>query len=275
MTPDYVIIGHISLDSTASEDRIGGTATYSALAARLLGRKVGVVTAVPVDPSTIDDLQGIECLSIPSTDWTRFENDYATGRREQKWISTAAEIEIDDVPISWQLAQIVHVGPIAQEITPRFVMGCPTELNCATLQGWLRARSSSSKVLVELSAELETGLKYLDVGILSEEDVMSDPVLIEQLAANSRLLVVTRGGEGCDVFVKGERQRVTTTRLEINEPTGAGDIFAAAFFIKFAATKDPVGSAKFANRFAAWILEERERLTLDPEQFEQEFSKSN
>jgi sugar/nucleoside kinase (ribokinase family) len=275
MTPDYVIIGHISLDSAESDARIGGTAAYSARAAKLLGRRVGVVTAVPVDPSTIDELRGIECLSIPSQDWTRFENHYETGKRQQKWISTAAEIEVDDVPISWQLAQIVHVGPIAQEISPQFVMGCPTELNCATLQGWLRARSTDSKVLLELNAELETGLKYLDGAVLSEEDVISDPVLIEQLTQSCRLLVLTRGGEGCDVYVKGERQRVTTTQIDVEDPTGAGDVFAAAFFVRFAATQNPVESAKFANRFSAWILEKPERLDLEPEQFERDFPESD
>jgi sugar/nucleoside kinase (ribokinase family) len=233
------------------------------------------VTAIPEDPQSIDVLRDIEVVSIPSAHWTRFENRYPNGQRQQKWISTAASIDIDDVPIRWQLAPIVHVGPIAQEITPRFVMGCPTELNCATLQGWLRARSSSSKVLVELNAQLEAGLRYLDAAVLSEEDVMSDPVLIQQLSENSRLLVLTRGGEGCDVFVEGERRHVATRRLEVENPTGAGDIFAAAFFIEFSATQDPFESARFANRFTAWILEQPERLSLAHDQFKQEFPGSD
>jgi sugar/nucleoside kinase (ribokinase family) len=35
------------------------------------------------------------------------------------------------------------------------------------------------------------------------------------------------------------------------DPTGAGDIFAAAFFVRLYLTRDPWESARFANQIAA------------------------
>jgi sugar/nucleoside kinase (ribokinase family) len=64
--------------------------------------------------------------------------------------------------------------------------------------------------------------------------------------------VVTQGAEGCTVFVRGQgaRQFVAPVQAEV-DPTGAGDVFAAAFFINFFETDDPWASARFANQVAA------------------------
>jgi sugar/nucleoside kinase (ribokinase family) len=35
------------------------------------------------------------------------------------------------------------------------------------------------------------------------------------------------------------------------DPTGAGDVFAAAFFVRLLNTRDPWEAARFANRMAA------------------------
>jgi len=264
MAPDYVIIGHLSLDENPGGQSIGGTAGYAARAARLLGRRVGVVTSTPEDPSDYPELFGIEFLTIPSDEWTRFENRYSGGRRVSTWTSTATSIKISDVPISWQMAAIVHLGPIAQEVSPDFALGCPAAHCCASIQGWLRGRSSTSTVLVEVNADLHQSLKYLDAVVVSEEDVLHDSTLINELAENARVLILTRGENGCEVFTNGDRQRVTTSHVDVGDPTGAGDIFAAAFFIAFTDHKKPVEAARFANRFTGWILEDPARLDGEP-----------
>ena len=250
--PDYVIVGHLSLDQTDSGTSIGGTAAFAARAARLLGHRVGVVTAAPKAPEDFPELFGIEFVTVSSNEWTSFENKYHENGREQRWISTAAPILVDDLPSKWSIAPIVHLAPIAQEMPPDFALGCPSDQCCATIQGWLRGRSSSSKVLVELNPDLHVALRYLEVAIVGEDDVLRDDTLVNELAKAAGILVVTRAADGCDVFVEGVRNRITTTRLQIEDSTGAGDVFAAAFFSSFSANQDPLASGRFANEFAAW-----------------------
>ena len=42
---DYLIIGHVTQDLTPNGPTLGGTASYSALTAKALGLRVGIVTA--------------------------------------------------------------------------------------------------------------------------------------------------------------------------------------------------------------------------------------
>lgn len=276
MNPDYLIVGHLSLDQTESGTRIGGTAAYSARAARLMGRNVAVVTSAPDDLASFPELADIEFLNIESKSWTSFENRYLDGTgRVQNWISTAEPIDVDNVPISWQLAPIVHLAPIAQELSTDFALGCPSDLCCATIQGWLRGRSSSSKVLVEVNAGLDRALKYLGAAVVSEQDVMADQRLIDELAESARLLIVTRAELGCDVYQEEGRKRIPVEKVEVADPTGAGDIFAAAFFVAYSESSDAVQSARFANDFTAWILQDISRLDGPAGEFEPEIIATN
>ncbi len=43
---DYLVIGHLTEDLTPAGPRLGGTAAFSALTARALGLRVGVVSAL-------------------------------------------------------------------------------------------------------------------------------------------------------------------------------------------------------------------------------------
>ena len=254
MRPDYVIIGHVSLDQAGQSSGLGGTVTFGARVARVLGHTVGVVTSAPESPESYPEFEGIEVVSIPSSEWTSFKNEYGPNGRTQTWLSTAESIDSDDVPPAWHTARIVHFAPIAQELSPNFALGCPAGLCCATIQGWLRGRSSASSVLVEVNADLMRGLRYLDAAVVSEEDVQGDQTLIGELAENARVLVVTRSALGCDVFVNGERSHIPTRQLDIADPTGAGDIFATAFFTAFFDTQDANEAAAFANSFTGRVL---------------------
>ena len=262
MSEDYIIVGHVSRDLNDGETAFGGTATYAARAARLLGWKVKVLTSAPEDLSAHPDFEGCEVHTVPSDEWTSFENHYEQDGRRQIWHSNAAKLDIDDVPRGWQTAAIMHIGPIAQEVPPDLALGCPAGLCCATIQGWLRGRSYSSNVLVEVHADLLRALRYLDAAVVSQEDVQGDRVLIRQLADAARILVVTRGPAGCQILMNGESLDLSVEPVEPRDPTGAGDVFAAAFFSALSTTGDALGSGRFANKFARWFLEDRSRLNL-------------
>ena len=67
----------------------------------------------------------------------------------------------------------------------------------------------------------------------------------------SSVLVVTTGSAGCCVYSGGVKQVFKADPVAEVDPTGAGDIFATAFFVMLHQTGDLALSANFANCFAA------------------------
>ena len=76
--------------------------------------------------------------------------------------------------------------------------------------------------------------------------------MIEHFARLVPVLVVTLGPEGCRVYAEVDVRRVPVTPVLESDPTGVGDIFAAAFFIRLCeAGGDPWEAARFATHVAA------------------------
>jgi 1D-myo-inositol 3-kinase len=69
-------------------------------------------------------------------------------------------------------------------------------------------------------------------------------------------VVLTRGARGCTVFQQG-REPFDSPAFHAHEfdPTGAGDVFTAAFLIRLHETGDVVESARFANCVASFAVE--------------------
>jgi sugar/nucleoside kinase (ribokinase family) len=87
--------------------------------------------------------------------------------------------------------------------------------------------------------------------VLSLEDLQGDEGLIEELSEQCRLLVVTEGARGARVYWNRDQRRVPAPKVEEVDPTGSGDIFAAAFFIRLFQTRDPWEAARYANFLAS------------------------
>ncbi|MCJ7736466.1 MAG: PfkB family carbohydrate kinase, partial [Anaerolineae bacterium] len=67
----------------------------------------------------------------------------------------------------------------------------------------------------------------------------------------TRLLVVTHGVVGYTIYSDGDSQDFEAEDVEQIDPTGAGDVFAAAFFVALNRANDPRAAARFANCVAA------------------------
>ena len=87
--------------------------------------------------------------------------------------------------------------------------------------------------------------------VISLEDVGGDMELVERLAQHTRILAVTEGAAGCVLHWHGDRRRINAPKFYETDATGAGDIFAAAFFIRLYTTRDPWEAARFATLIAS------------------------
>jgi sugar/nucleoside kinase (ribokinase family) len=246
---DYLVIGHAAHDLTPNGARLGGTIAYSALTARALGLRVGILTAAGSETS-LATLDGIPTIVIPSEHSTTFENKYTPEGRKQILHHRATRIDFSHIPEVWRHAKIIHLGPIANEMDASLPKGLSLDLLGLTPQGWLRGWDESGHVH-PVQWEDASALEAAGAVVLSLEDVGGDMEQIEHMAHHTRILVVTEGAAGCVLYWNGDRRRFHTRDFPELDATGAGDIFAAAFFIRLFATRDPWEAARFATLLAS------------------------
>ncbi len=247
---DYLAIGHITQDVTPAGLRLGGTVTFSALTARALGLRVGIVTAAAQDLS-LNVFDGITVVSVPSEHTTTYENIYDKESRKQVLHHRAAHIPFESVPEAWRSASILHLGPLAQELDSQLPKGFAPSLLGITPQGWMRKWDAQGNVSPCKWESSEMLLPQAGAVVFSREDVGGDEELIESIAHQTRVLVVTEGEAGAVLYWNGDGRRFRAPQMNEVDATGAGDIFAAAFFFRLLTTRDPWEAGRFATQLAA------------------------
>ena len=249
-TLDYLAIGHIARDLTPEGVRLGGTATYAALTARALGLRAGLLTATAAD-TDLSPLNGVGIHRQPSPFSTTFENHYGPQGRTQFLRARAATLNDFDIPPDWQAASIVHLAPIAREVPPHMPARFPGAFIGLTPQGWLRQWDDHGRVSPAPWEDADSLLAAASAVVISIEDVAGDWELAEGWAARAAVLAVTAGERGATVFARGSRRHIPAPVERVVDATGAGDIFAAAFFVRLWQTADPWDAARFAVALAS------------------------
>lgn len=257
---DYLAIGHIAADLQPDGSyRLGGTALFAALAAHRLGLRAAIVTACSPELD-LSSLPGdLPVLRQPSQATTVFENRYSNDGRIQFVHARAATIELGarahQLPPDWRRAAIVHLAPIIQEIAPDCATLFPAALVGATPQGWLRSIQPSGLVEAHPAELLALPWRATRVAVFSEEDVTFDEELVRQLALRLPLLAYTRAERGASIFIDGQAHDVPAYPAAVTDPTGAGDVFAAAFLAALQRSDDALAAARWANAAASCAIE--------------------
>ena len=133
----------------------------------------------------------------------------------------------------------MHLGPIADEVDPAIARLFPRALRAATPQGWLRRWDEEAIAAGEAASGTcstvtsPTASPDLDVIVLSEEDVAGDPGAVDAYRARTRILVLTHGAQGATIYAGKGTLHVPAFPAREVDPTGAGDVFAAAFLIRY------------------------------------------
>lgn len=254
--PDYLVIGAVTKDIVPQGYRPGGTVTYSAVTVQRLGLQAGVVTRADptMDFSLLTD-KGIWVASGPSAQTTTFENIYIGDRRTQYVRAVADPITPQDIPQVWRSAPIVHLGPLAQEMDEALVELFPKALIGVTPQGWMRQWDGTGKVSPKVWERAEFLLPRADVLVISEEDIGDNLRLIELYVRLARIVVVTNGWKGSTVYADGECRQLPPRSAREVDPTGAGDVYAAAYLVSLYEQGDPFAAARFANVVASFSVE--------------------
>ncbi len=251
-TVDYLVIGHLTRDLTPTGPRLGGTAAFSALTARAMGLRVGILTACEDCLSAIElEREGIQVVGLHADQTTTFENIQTPTGRVQYVHHVAPEINIISLPEAWRGTPIVHLGPVAREVDPTLIRAFSNSFIGLTPQGWLRTWDQEGRVHFTDWPEASFVLQQANAAVISIEDVLGDERLVEEMASSIRVLVVTEGQAGARLYWNGDLRRFRPPKMDEVDPTGAGDVFAAAFFIRLHSTRDPWEAARFATNLAA------------------------
>jgi sugar/nucleoside kinase (ribokinase family) len=259
---DLLVVGHVTRDEIDGGLRLGGAASYAALAAARLGYETAVVTvAVPGDP-LLEPLLAMPRLSLhcaPSDVMTTFALDYAAGERRLWLRHRARPLTLDDVPSAWRRPRVAYVGPVAGECDGALVRGLGAEFVGAGIQGWLRRIGDDGLVqparLADAMPDLPDDLPVLDAAIISELDHPAAERTVRSIVGTNGAAAITRGARGATLLRGSERVDVPAAPARELDPTGAGDIFGVVLTLALARGESLRTAGDTAAEAAARVVE--------------------
>ena len=249
---DYLLIGHMTADLTPNGRIAGGTVTYAARTAAAFGLRVGLLTSAAEGEALLPEVtRYAQVMSLPAEQTTTYENIYEPGGRVQYVRGVAAPIGAGDLPPAFRATPLVHLAPIAGEVDPQIAHEFRDSTVLLTLQGWLRRWDADGRVHFRRWFDPDV-LKSIDIVVFSEEDIIEAPDMEAAFAGAVKHLFVTRAEHGGTYYRDGVPLDYTTPPVDLVNPTGAGDVFAASLLASLPAVNhDFVAAAKVAARLGA------------------------
>ena len=253
--PQLLCIGHFCHDLHEGQYLLGGTASYCSLLARKLGLETAVLTSYGADFQYVETFNeaGVWVENKMAKATTLFENSYQANSRTQYLHQRAATLMPGDLPIAWKEVPVVKFCLIAGEADFSLLDAFPNAFIVATIQGWLRHREADGKIVPK---EMDwQQLTKIDAVLLSEEDLSGFEDRLPLITSIVGLFVMTHGKDGATVFQKGASSHYPAFPTQEVDPTGAGDVFAAAFLVEYIRTKEVERAIIFAQCAASIVVE--------------------
>ncbi len=225
---DYLLVGHATADLVEGGRTLGGTVTYGTPVVRAFGHQVGVVTSAAACEPLMEHLAPLANVAVHMAEaTTTFRNAYHNGIRTQTVFGVAAPLSYDSIPVGWTNAPLVHLAPLVNEVDPQIVKHFRDKTILLTPQGYMREWGEDGLVHFKrwLDAEM---LADVNILVLSNQDIAEAPELEQEYAQAVEWVFVTDGENGGAYYHNGQRRTYDAVPSDEVDPTGAGDVFAAA-----------------------------------------------
>ena len=254
--PRLLAIGHVTWDRLQGQTVLGGSVTYATQTARKLGWEAAALTSAGPDFDPARDLPGVTTFLARGDATTRFVNNYGEGgARTQVLSSRAGDIVLSLVPEEWRNPDVLLIGGVAAEIHGRAAEAFAAEVVGANAQGWVRAFGPGGEVMPCEWQRPDENLAGVHALFLSEHDIPGALRRSRDLLSFVPMIAVTSGWRGLSLVTReGTEQVPGFPRTEV-DPTGAGDVFAAAFLMRYQETGNPSEAAVFACCAASCVVE--------------------
>jgi 1D-myo-inositol 3-kinase len=265
-----LVLGHITRDEIGDQIgkdvRLGGAASYAALAAARLGFATTLVTVAPPDDPLLDPLRRtpgltLHCAASPvmTTFALRYEDG---GRRTLALRQVARPLLPDDLPARWRRGAVaagadgvVYVGPVAGECDRALCAALADGLFVAAgLQGWLRHAGAGGVIEPALAPEALDPPRVA-AAVLSQDDHADAELIADRYLAAGAIVAITRAARGATLRTHGQTWDIAASPATEVDPTGAGDVFGVVLALGLAAGRSPADAGAAAAWAAARIVE--------------------
>jgi pfkB family carbohydrate kinase len=287
---DYVTVGHVTADVIAADSsrRPGGGAFYSALQAARLGLRTLILTqgAAPEIEALLEPYRAELAVRIlPAAATTTLRTSWSGTHRTQRLLAWAGPIAEAVTAVD---TQILHFAPVARE-TPAVWRG-HADFVGLTPQGLVRKwdrddetdgrsdREAGGGTRDETGGDMgnEAGAEIFPaplpadrrsleallprgcsaVVISAQERTACAPLLDAAMAQGATVAITAGPGATTVETPDGKSAQVQAPPVTApREDLGAGDVFAAAFFVALHEGLSPTQAAAFGNTAAAIRVE--------------------
>lgn len=271
------IVGHITHDIYPDGIYAGGCSFYGGMVHKALGAAVTLHAGVGIDFSCESEIVALNPVLRRQGATTTFKNEYPPDAPRIQWVESLAE------PLISSLAQdfdLIHLAPVLKELAfEEWVRAARPRARMLgiNVQGWIKEASGTPPAVVSQvrwQPDPEV-LRLVDVACLSDEDLIDQPGLLELLRSRVRIVALTHGSKGSEIFVTNSsgqdtKYRVGVFSTEVRDPTGAGDAFAAAFLHGLTKSMRVEDAAALASATSSVVIEARggRALSRVPESFQ-------
>jgi len=264
LQPQFLAIGHVVQDLTSDEDpsawRLGGAASFASLLAHNLGLRTAVLTSAAADLPLTKLLKDIDCRVIYSKQTTQIRNVYGEGGRRQTVPQRATPITLEHLRSDWRQTPVVLLGPVMGEVDEALAAAFPGSLIGVGAQGNLRRVGRDHRVRQVQPADWDARrvLRHTRALFLSDEDIPRGeaPPALAFWSDQVEIVAFTRGDGGAEVSHRGRWRHIAAfPAAKVVDPTGAGDVFAAAFLIRLRESGDIWKATRFAACAASFVVE--------------------
>ncbi|MGQ9780792.1 MAG: carbohydrate kinase family protein [Nitrososphaeria archaeon] len=266
---DVIVIGNISIDTNIwptgkIENTLGGAPTYAGTTFAKLAKKTGAFSYIGKDnyleailyfQSAKMDARGLISLRKKTMS---FQNIYdASGNRRQACFEVAPKLRIEDMPKQYLSSRAFYISPLAGEVDADMIRKLRASgILMLDPQGLMRTIAADGKVKVSLDSDrLSVALKLVDIVKVGKDEVTAfnmpeERILYMLRDFGAKVSIITRGKAPVKILSDSGIYEINTLDVNVEDPTGAGDVFGAAFLSEYMDSEDPVKAAKFATASA-------------------------
>ncbi len=251
-------IGSVTWDrrDQSATEVLGGSVAYASLAAQALGWDAGIVTRAGADFVAEKELPGVAAFVAPAEATTRFRHEYARDGHRTLWLlASAGAIDLATVPDDWRSPSALLVAPLIDEVAPGAARGFRAGVVGAIAQGWLREADPNGRINPRRWTNAAACLEGVDILFLSQNDTPDAEKRSRELLQHVPIVALTRGARGVTLLTRNGEERFSTQPRPEVDPTGAGDVFAAAFLVSYVERHDLPEAVAFASCAASFVVQ--------------------
>ncbi|MGB9728180.1 MAG: carbohydrate kinase family protein [Nitrososphaeria archaeon] len=261
------VVGHFSLDENIGpkarvSNVLGGAPIYSGSTLSKLGVKAGICSCIGEDQYEraigFCKNMGIDYkgLRVCGTKTLYFQNNYdEKGDRFQRCYNVPRKLSPKDIPEEYLECNAYYISPLMNEITLKFLDKIRFEGKVLMLdpQGIMRKVGEDGSVKIVFEKErLTRFFEKVDIVKFGKDEAkavgLNEKEILKMIRdSGAKIGIVTRGKDPVIVSCEKGLFEIDTIDVNVEDPTGAGDVFGAAFLTEYLKSNEIKRAVRFAN----------------------------